>query len=89
MVGAARVAPELASVGFSAVAGHGIDGEEDEGGDAAGGEDAAFGELVAGERQLSDQLPGPEGGADGQQGADGLRHREAEDRPQRVVEVAR
>jgi hypothetical protein len=88
-MGAARIAPELAGIGLGAVARQGIDGEKDERGDAAGGEDAALGEQIAGERHLPDQLPGSKGGTNGQQRADRLRHREAEDRPQRVVEVAR
>jgi hypothetical protein len=89
MVCTTCVGPELAGIGFGAVTGQGIDGKEDQGRDAAGGEDAQFGQQVAREWQADEQIPGTEGGASCQQHADELRDREAKDRPQRIVKMAR
>jgi hypothetical protein len=88
MVRTTRVGPQLAGIRLGAITREGIDGKEDEGSDAACGEDAELGQQVAGQRHADKQVPGAEGGADGQQHADELRDREAKDWPQWIVQVA-
>jgi hypothetical protein len=54
VVGPACEGPELAGIGFGAIACQGIDGEEDERGDRAGREDANLGQEVAGDGEASE-----------------------------------
>jgi hypothetical protein len=89
VVRTACVGPELAGIRFGAIAGQGIDGKEDQGSDAAGSEDAEFGQQIAGKRHADEQVPGTKRRAEGEQHTDELRDRETKDRPQRIVEVAR
>jgi len=85
----ARVAPELAGVGFTAIARQDVHGKEHEGGDTAGGENADLGHQKAGQRQLPNQLPGAERGPKRYQPAKRLSQGKAEDRPERIVQMAR
>jgi peptide subunit release factor 1 (eRF1) len=89
VVRAARVAPELAGVGFTAIARQDVHGKEHEGGDTAGGENTDLGHQKTGEGQVPGKLPGAKRGPQRHQPAKRLSQGKAEDRAERIVQMAR
>ena len=80
VMGTAGIGPQLPGIRLAAIAGQGMDGQEEQGSAAAGGKDTALGEQGSAERNVAEQAPGGQPDAECEQGATGLRNREAKHR---------